>query len=137
MRELCFVTDFDLHIHGKHSGGVSPKMEIPVIAEEAEKKGLEMVGTGDILNPKWLRHVREETEEKNGYLKRDNIKFIPTTEVEDENRIHHLLIFPDLETVEEAYQDFKELSDDIRREGRPRIKADGEEIVEIAKNMML
>ena len=133
MRELCFVTDFDLHIHGKHSGGVSPKMEIPVIAEEAEKKGLEMVGTGDILNPKWLRHVREETEEKNGYLKRDNIKFIPTTEVEDKDRIHHLLIFPDLETVEEAYQDFKELSDDIRREGRPRIKADGEGIVEIAK----
>ena len=42
-----------------------------------------MVGTGDILNPKWLRHVREETEEKNGYLKRDNIKFIPTTEVEE------------------------------------------------------
>ena len=44
-----------------------------------------------------------------------------------------MIIFPDLETVEEAYQDFKELSDNIRREGRPRIKADGEEIVEIAK----
>ena len=52
------MTDFDLHIHGKHSGGVSPKMEIPVIAEEAGKKGLDMVGTGDILNPKWLSHVK-------------------------------------------------------------------------------
>ena len=133
MREFSYVTDFDLHIHGKHSGGVSPKMEIPVIAKEAEKKGLEMVGTGDILNPKWLRHVREETEEMEGYLQRDNIKFIPTTEVEDEDRIHHLIIFPNLETVEEAYKDFKELSDDIRREGRPRIKADGEKIVELAK----
>ncbi len=108
-------------------------MEIPVIAEEAEKKGLDMVGTGDILNPKWLRHVREETEEKDGYLEKDNVKFIPTTEVEDQDRIHHLIIFPDLETVEEAYRDFRELSDDIRREGRPRIKADGEKIVEIAK----
>lgn len=127
------MTDFDLHIHGKHSGGVSPKMEIPVIAEEAEKKGLEMVGTGDILNPKWLRHVKEETMEKDGYLERDGVKFVPTTEVEDEDRIHHLIIFPDLEKVEEAYKDFQELSDDIRREGRPRIKADGEKIVEIAK----
>jgi len=127
------MTDFDLHIHGKHSGGVSPKMEIPVIAEEAEKKGLDMVGTGDILNPKWLNHVKEETVEKNGYLKHGDIKFLPTTEVEDENRIHHLIIFPDLETVEKAYQDFQELSDDIRREGRPRIKANGEKIVKIAE----
>ncbi len=127
------MTDFDLHIHGKHSGGVSPKMEIPVIAKEAEKKGLDIVGTGDILNPKWLRHVKEETSEKEGYLKRDNIRFIPTTEVEDEDRIHHLIIFPNLESVEEAYQDFKELSTDIRREGRPRIQADGEKIVEITK----
>ncbi|PSH02063.1 MAG: phosphotransferase, partial [Nanohaloarchaea archaeon QH_8_44_6] len=126
------MTDFDLHIHGKHSGGVSPKMEIPVIAEEAEKKGLDMVGTGDILNPKWLQHVKKETEEKSGYLEHGDIKFIPTTEVEDEDRIHHLIIFPDLETVEEAYKDFQEISDDIRREGRPRIKADGEKIVEIA-----
>ena len=133
MRELLNVTDFDLHIHGKHSGGVSPKMEIPVIAEEAEKKGLDIVGTGDILNPKWLRHVREETEKKKGFRKLGNIKFIPTTEVEDKDRIHHLIVFPDLETVEHAYQDFKELSDDIRREGRPRINADGEKIVEIAK----
>lgn len=127
------MTDFDLHIHGKHSGGVSPDMEIPTIAEEAEKKGLDMVGTGDILNPKWLRHVKEETVEKEGYLEHGDIKFIPTTEVEDEDRIHHLIIFPDLETVESAYSDFQELSSDIRREGRPRIKADGEKIIEIAK----
>ena len=126
-------TDFDLHIHGKHSGGVSPKMEIPTIAQEAQKKGLDIVGTGDILNPKWLRHVKEETEGKGGYLQRNQIKFIPTTEVEDEDRIHHLIIFPDLETVEKAYRDFQELSEDIRREGRPRIKADGEKIAEIAK----
>ncbi|MFP4230191.1 MAG: TIGR00375 family protein [Candidatus Nanohaloarchaea archaeon] len=127
------MTDFDLHIHGKHSGGVSPDMEIPTIAEEAGKKGLDMVGTGDILNPKWLRHVKEETREKDGYLKHNSIKFIPTTEVGDRDRIHHLIIFPSLKAVEEAYQDFKELSDDIRREGRPRIKAGGEKIVETAK----
>jgi uncharacterized protein (TIGR00375 family) len=127
------MSDFDLHIHGKHSGGVSPSMEIPTIAEEAGKKGLDVVGTGDILNPKWLRHVKEETVQKDGYLEKDGVKFIPTTEVEDEDRIHHLIIFPDLETVEEAYKELQKLSDDIRREGRPRIKADGEKIVEIAK----
>lgn len=96
------MTDFDLHTHGKHSGGVSPDMEIPTIAEEAERKGLDMVGTGDILNPKWLNHVKEETVKKDGYLKQGDIKFIPTTEIEDQDRIHHLIIFPDLDTVEDA-----------------------------------
>jgi len=61
VKQLVSVTDFDLHIHGKYSGGVSPEMEIPTIAKEAEKKGLDLIGTGDILNPKWLRHVKEET----------------------------------------------------------------------------
>ncbi len=131
--ESSEVTDFDLHIHGKHSGGVSPDMEIPVIAEEAAKKGLDMVGTGDILNPSWMDHVKQETERKDGHRERDGIRFVPTTEVEDNNRIHHLLVFPDIKTVEDAYSDFSQLSDDIRREGRPRVDADGEEIVRIAK----
>lgn len=108
-------------------------MEMPVIAKEADKKGLDIVGTGDILNPKWLQHVRDETSQREGYLERDGVRFIPTTEVEDEDRIHHLLVFPDLDAVESAYSDFSELSDDIRREGRPRIKTDGEKLVEIAK----
>ena len=133
MKQLVSVTDFDLHIHGKYSGGVSPEMEIPTIAKEAEKKGLDLIGTGDILNPKWLRHVKEETIQRDGYLEKDSVKFVPTTEVEDQDRIHHLIIFPHLEAVEEAYSDFQKLSDDIRREGRPRINAGGEKIVEIAK----
>lgn len=43
--------DFDLHLHSKYSQGVSDKMEIPVLASESRKKGLDAIGTGDILNP--------------------------------------------------------------------------------------
>jgi len=122
----------DLHIHGKYSQGVSPKMEISVIAEESRKKGLDIVGTGDILNPKWMKHVKQETEGE-GLRKHGDTRFVLTTEVEDENRVHHVLIFPSMESVENAYSDFKQLSDDIRREGRPRINANGEKIVKIAE----
>lgn len=44
------MKNVDLRIHGKYSQGVSPKMEIPVIADESSKKGIDIVGTGDILN---------------------------------------------------------------------------------------
>ncbi|MFB6208214.1 MAG: TIGR00375 family protein [Candidatus Nanohaloarchaea archaeon] len=126
------LQDIDLHIHGKHSGGVSNRMEIPVLAEEAGKKGLDIVGTGDILNPKWRSHVMENVEGDGVYTRKET-DFLLTAEVEDENRVHHLLVFPSASAVKNAFKDFKNYSDDIRREGRPRIKAGGEKIAGLAK----
>ncbi len=122
----------DLHIHGKYSQGVSNKMEIPVIASESQKKGIDIVGTGDILNPRWMQHVKKETNGE-GLRKHDQTYFALTTEVEDENRVHHLLIFPSMSEVEAAYHDFKQISKDIRSEGRPRIQASGTKIAELAE----
>ncbi len=122
----------DLHVHSKYSQGVSNKMEIPVIASESEKKGIDIVGTGDILHPQWMRHVEETTTGK-GLRKYENTYFALTTEVEDKNRVHHVLIFPSMQAVEAAYHDFKQISKDIRREGRPRINASGAKIAEIAE----
>ena len=127
------MTDFDLHIHGKHSIGVSPDMEIPVISGEAKKKGLDLVGTGDILNPKWRKHVKDTLEDTETGFEYQGVKFVLTVEVEDEDRVHHLIIFPDFETVENVYKAFEEFSSDIDSEGRPRLDLDGEEIAKIAK----
>ncbi|EGQ43525.1 MAG: hypothetical protein J07AB43_15160 [Candidatus Nanosalina sp. J07AB43] len=127
------MTDFDLHIHSKHSIGVSPDMEIPVISSEAERKGLDMVGTGDILNPEWRKHVENTLKDTETGFKYQDVKFVLTVEVEDKDRIHHLIIFPDFETVENVYKSFEQFSSDIDSEGRPRLSLDGEEIAEIAK----
>lgn len=127
------MTDFDLHIHGKHSIGVSPDMEIPVISSEAKKKGLDLVGTGDILNPEWRKHVKDTLKHTETGFEYQGVKFVLTVEVEDEDRVHHLIIFPDFETVENVYRAFEEFSNDIDSEGRPRLDLDGEEIAKIAK----
>ena len=127
------MTDFDLHIHGKHSIGVSPDMEIPVISGEAKKKGLDLVGTGDILNPEWRKHVKDTLKHTETGFEYQDVKFVLTVEVEDEDRVHHLIIFPDFETVENVYKAFEEFSSDIDSEGRPRLDLDGEEIAKIAK----
>lgn len=126
--------DADLHLHGKYSGGVSPKMEIPVLAQESSRKGLDLVGTGDILNPKWRKHVEDSVENRGeGIYRCENTNFLLTTEIEDQNRVHHLLFFPSLQAAADAYRDFEQLSSDIRHEGRPRIKAGGETVVDLAE----
>ncbi|MFB6203267.1 MAG: TIGR00375 family protein [Candidatus Nanohaloarchaea archaeon] len=126
--------DADFHIHGKHSAGVSPDMELDVLSEQGRKKGLDLIGTGDALNPKWLSHIEEGTDRKrDGIYTTGSMDFIITAEVEDNDGVHHLMIFPSLQSVKDVFHDIKKYSDDIRREGRPRIDRSGEKIAEIAK----
>lgn len=54
-------------------------MEIPIIAEESAKKGIDVVGTGDILNPKWASHMKNNTTNKKGIRSHNDIKFVLTS----------------------------------------------------------
>ncbi len=127
--------DADLHLHGYYSGGVSDKMKIPVMAEQSAIKGLDLIGTGDILNPDWRDHVAETTEDTgDGIYRTDACDFVLSTEVEDDSRVHHIILFPDLEAVRSVHDAFSNHSSDIDREGRPRLDIGGERIVRIAKD---
>lgn len=124
--------DVDLHLHGLHSGGVSNKMTIPTIAEQAAIKGLDIVGTGDCLHPAWREHIRDHTTDRgNGMLRTDkDVDMLLTTEIEDKHRIHHLLFFPSFEAVEDVYSEFEAHSNDIAGEGRPRLQTGAATIAE-------
>lgn len=126
--------DADLHLHSHHSGGVSDKMTIPTMAEQASIKGLDLVGTGDILNPAWRNHVEETTTQTaEGIYEHDDTAFLPTTEVEDTNRVHHIIFFPSLDAADAVHRSFASASKDITTEGRPHLDMTGAEIVEAAK----
>lgn len=126
--------DADLHLHGLHSGGVSDRMEVPVMAEQAAVKGLDLVGTGDILNPDWRGHVREETTDlDNGFLDAGEVRMLPTAEVEDADRVHHALLFPSLGAAEDVHDAFDRFSSDIDVEGRPRLDISGERIAQVCE----
>jgi len=58
--------DIDFHIHSKYSKGVSRNMELPVIAKQAELKGLDMVGTGDALCVPWMGHIKKNSAKEEG-----------------------------------------------------------------------
>ncbi len=137
------IINADLHIHGCYSIATSKNMKPPVMAPQAKLKGLDLVASGDALHQKWLKLFEETTEESSDgiFSLRDSAidpedisedkgsKFILTTEVEDIKRVHHLIIFPSLESATVTRSKMKGNMD---ADGRPRVRMNGSEIMDIA-----
>ncbi len=99
----------DLHLHGLYSAAVSSKMLPKKIGEEAILKGLNVVATGDILNSRWIKLIKEQLKViDGGLLEHENsTKFLLQTEINDTNRVHHIILFPAFSKVEEVRGCFK------------------------------
>ncbi|MCZ7355601.1 MAG: TIGR00375 family protein [Candidatus Methanoperedens sp.] len=127
----------DLHIHSKYSMATSPKMDLPTLAAESRKKGIQLVATGDCLHSKWLDEIKK-LDEENGIFKLKtqgmDANFVLTVEVEDINQVHHLLIVPSVSKAEELREILKPHSRDIDSDGRPNVRLNGEEIAEAARS---
>lgn len=121
----------DLHIHSKYSMATSEKMDLPTLAVESRKKGIQLVATGDCLHPKWLDEIKNLKEE-NGIFKFNDTNFVLTVEVEDINQVHHLLIVPSISKAEELHESMKPKSTNMDSDGRPNVRLDGVEIAEVA-----
>ncbi|MBC8520915.1 MAG: TIGR00375 family protein [Methanomicrobia archaeon] len=134
------IINSDLHIHSHYSAATSPRMDLHTLAKEATRKGIQLLGTGDCLHPKWLKGIRELEERDGVFYFEDkeeegkNTNFVLTVEVEDARRVHHLLILPTIAKAEELYESFKKYSPDIDSDGRPSLRLSGEEIAERAKD---
>ena len=123
----------DFHLHGLYSGAVSRDMIPAKIAEQAPLKGLNLVSTGDILNARWIKLIKEQLKQiDDSILEHENgTKFILQAEINDMNRVHHLILFPSFSKVEELREAFKNRCKDLDTDGRPTIHMNGEEIAEI------
>lgn len=134
------IINSDLHIHSHYSAATSPRMDLHTLAKEATRKGIQLLGTGDCLHPKWLKGIRELEERDGVFYFEDkeeegkNTNFVLTVEVEDARRVHHLLILPTIAKAEELYESFRKYSRDIDSDGRPSLRLSGEEIAERAKD---
>lgn len=123
----------DFHMHGLYSRAVSKSMIPKVIAEQAPLKGLDVVGSSDILHSKWCKLIKDQFKTVNdGVLEAKNgTKFILQTEVEDNNRVHHIILFPSFSKVEEVREKIKNKCKNLDADGRPKLWVNGEELVEI------
>jgi uncharacterized protein (TIGR00375 family) len=122
------LVNADLHIHGRYSIGVSKNMTPVVLARESKRKGIGLLGTGDCLHPKWFDEFKELTKVDEGTFELGGTRFVPTTEVEDSSRVHHLLIFPSMDSVLGFREKVANHSSNVDTSGRPNIRLSGEEI---------
>jgi uncharacterized protein (TIGR00375 family) len=124
------LVNTDLHIHSKYSMAVSADMELPKISQEATRKGVKIVGTGDCLFPEWLNSIKQ-LPENDGFFLLDDTLFTLTVEVEDSHRVHHLILLPDISKAEELREGFAPQSNNLETDGRPRLHMNGAEIADL------
>lgn len=52
----------DLHIHSHYSRATSKDLDLEHLYLWAQLKGINVVGTGDFVHPKWLAEIEEKLE---------------------------------------------------------------------------
>jgi len=132
----------DLHIHSKYSRACSKHLELPIIAKEAEKRGIDIVATGDFTHPAWFAHMKEHlVEDTPGIYKlksgESKTKFILGTEIasikkhkEKTRRVHLCIFAPNLEVVEKFNAKLEEGGFNLKSDGRPILGMTSKDILQ-------
>lgn len=142
----------DLHLHSRYSSAVSPAMTVENIARWALRKGIDLLATGDCLQPQWLAEIEQHTiEAEPGWrmLKpetekivqanlpealRRPLRFVLSTEVNcvlpgtnEMEGLHQLLYFPSI-TVARAFTLQAGKHGDLQ-EGRPTLRTSAQALL--------
>ena len=132
------IFNADLHLHSPKSIAVSKNLNLDTVLDTCKKKGLHILGTGDILQPDWLKYMESNLERnKDGAFYYKDIFFILQTEIEDVESIHQVVLFPDFNVVREVQNKLKPYSKNILDEwgGRPRVNLSPTELVDLLTDM--
>jgi len=128
----------DLHIHSKYSNSTSSQMELPTLALGAQRKGIDLLGTGDCTHPNWLDTLSSELrEERPGIYSYGGVSFIVTGEVSlvwkhegRGRRIHLVLLTPSLEDAARINQALSPRGN-LVYDGRPMLGLSAHDFCEI------
>ena len=129
------IINADLHIHSRFSSATSEKMNIQNLALVAPLKGIDILATGDCLHNGWIQEIKKCREVDEGTFEYEKTRFVLNAEVEAEKRVHHLLYFPSISTVEDFKERIKHKSKNLNTDGRPNINMSGEELAQITKDL--
>ncbi len=141
----------DLQIHSKYSRACSQDLNPKNIAQWAEKKGVNVIGTGDFTHPKWLLELKENLEEtrtglytlKNTDKKTDKYRsfFMLTAEVssiykQDDKvrRVHNMIWAPSFEAVDRINASLRKVGANLNADGRPIMGVHCDDLVKIVKD---
>ncbi len=133
----------DFHIHTKYARATSPEMDLEHIAISADKKGINVVGTGDFTHPLWFLELKDKLEEAEpGLYKIKNsnhkVRFILSCEISNIytkngrcRRIHSIILMPSLKSAEEFNRRLS-FKGNLKSDGRPIIGMDAKDLLELS-----
>ena len=123
----------DLHLHSPYSRAVSKFMTIPEMSWQAQRRGIQLLATGDWTHPQWQAELTAELEEwsQGIFLRRQNpdgAKFLLSTEISciysqggKVRRIHVLVMVPSFAAVAAITAELISRRCNLRADGRPII----------------
>ncbi|MDR1167162.1 MAG: UvrD-helicase domain-containing protein [Deltaproteobacteria bacterium] len=133
----------DLHIHSRFSRATSPSLDARLLSATAARKGIKLIGTGDMTHPQWLAELRENLERgDDGFYglrgERDGTRFVPTGEVsciykQDglTRKVHLVFVAPSLESAARFGEALGKRGN-VVSDGRPILGMSCRDILEIA-----
>jgi uncharacterized protein (TIGR00375 family) len=116
------LANADLHIHSPYSMAVSRFMQPEHLLSSCRIKGIHVLGTGDALHPAWRKSWEPFLANDGGTV------IVPTGEVEDERRVHHLILAEDFSQFDELQGLFAGTCKSFLTSGRPHVFLSGEKI---------
>ncbi|MGH3681647.1 MAG: endonuclease Q family protein, partial [Natronosporangium sp.] len=147
----------DLHIHSRHSMACSRDLDLPNLAWWARRKGVAVLGTGDLTHPAWREHLREHLRPAEpGLFRLDPdterevdrklpprlaaaapVRFQLSVEISTiykrdgrTRKVHHLVFLPDLAAAERFATALARIGN-IASDGRPILGLDSRDLLEI------
>ena len=133
----------DLQLHSKYSRAVSPDMIIPIMTEWGEKKGIDLLATGDWTHPLWFKELEANLEEAGEgiyKLKNSNKKtrFFLSGEISSiytdggkGRRVHTLFFAPTLAVVKKINEELVKRGANLMSDGRPIVGLSCQQLCEV------
>jgi uncharacterized protein (TIGR00375 family) len=119
----------DLHIHSPYSIAVSRFMQPEQLIRGCVTKGIQVLGTGDALQPDWLKGWEPFYDNNAG------IVIVPQGEIEDKNRVHHVVLAADPGQFDQLRDLLAGTCKSFVTAGRPHVYLSGEEIANAAHDV--
>src|SRR5476651_878753 len=156
----------DLHIHSKYSRATAKNLDLENLYLWAQYKGIQVVGTGDFVHPKWLKEIEDKLEPaESGLFKlkdiyarpidaqippscRGDVRFLLTVEISNiykrhdkVRKVHNLIFSPSMQAAQKIQTKLGSIGN-ISSDGRPILGLDSYDLLKItleadAKNLFV
>ncbi len=127
----------DLHIHSPYAFACSKALTLDNLASWAQRKGIDLLATGDFTHPVWADNLHSNLKEcDDGLYEYAGVRFVPGTEIScvyrqdgRTRRIHLLALTPTLE-VAAAFTRRLDAYGKLGSDGRPTVNLSARQLLE-------